>query len=47
LLLPNEDRDAHVNIKFSYFRQEDFSDPIFKVGMVFETIVSRIATRVP
>lgn len=29
-----------MNIKFSSFRAEDMSNPIFKVGMVFESIVT-------
>jgi hypothetical protein len=39
LLLPSDDKDAQVNIKFSTFRQEDLSNPVFKVGMVFESMV--------
>uniref|UniRef100_K3YET2 SWIM-type domain-containing protein n=1 Tax=Setaria italica TaxID=4555 RepID=K3YET2_SETIT len=39
LLLPSDDIDAQVNIKSSTFRPKDLSSPVFKVGMVFESLV--------
>jgi hypothetical protein len=40
LVLPEDDRDGLVNAKFNSFKEADISNPAFKVGMVFDTIVT-------
>ncbi|WVZ62371.1 hypothetical protein U9M48_012129, partial [Paspalum notatum var. saurae] len=38
--LPEEMMERNVKLKFTRFAKEDYSDPKFKVGMVFDTVES-------
>jgi hypothetical protein len=39
LLLPSDDKDAQDNIKFGTFKSEHLSNHVFKVGMIFESMM--------
>lgn len=38
LQLPPDEREGQVDIRFSSFRNEDLNNPMFKVGMVFNSV---------
>lgn len=38
LVLPDDDKEAQFNANFNSFRSKDMVNPVFKVGMVFESM---------